>query len=161
MEPTVKLSLTLTPEHAVEVAKFYHKLLLGSDLSPVPTKEVPLPTQEVVKPVAAKVAPVKGTSSQAPAPGGKTKPKMPAFGRSQGQVDTYVKAQSERAEVIDEEAEIREQRRQERLAKKAEREEEERIKKEDKDRLAAEVASIKATEAKQPGTVTAAKPWEL
>jgi len=92
------------------------------------------------------------------------KTKMPGLGRTQAQVDSYVKKEATRIEEKDEEAEIRAQRKEERDAKKAERDKIENDKKEAITKENKIVEDIKNTEAlnnEEVSTILPTKPWEL
>ena len=90
------------------------------------------------------------------------KTKMPGFGRSQAQVDAYAEAEAARIEALDEEAEIKAQRAEERAARKAERDAIEQEKKTAADKAAKEVADIKANDKVTPtSSDVPKKPWEL
>jgi hypothetical protein len=172
----IELHLKLIPEHAIKITRYYQELLAETDSKsfPInkPIKEVIKPIKKVVKSIANQnIEPeldnrditAKSEHKAAPAPKGKTKPKMAAFGRSKEQVESYIKAEQERVESVNEELELKEQRRQERLARKAEKELEEKIKIEEKERALKEVEAIKATEKNTQETVQPknVKPWEL
>ena len=96
--------------------------------------------------------------------GGKTGPKMPGLGRSPETIAAYAKAEEERTIELDEEELLKEQRREERAARKADKEKELEEKKADEQKANDEVAAIKATEednnTKIPTTL-APKPWML
>lgn len=87
--------------------------------------------------------------------GGKQGPKMASFGRTQEQVDAYVEAEANRTEELDEEAELKRQRAEERAAKKEEKDLEEVKEIAEVDAIKAKVSAIPET------TALAFKPWTV
>jgi len=119
------------------------------------TNEVPTP---VTVPVESNPAPPTATRKK----GGKSGPKMATFGRTPEQIKSFADAEANRTKDLDEEEEIRNQRREEREAAKAVKDQElaEKAKaKELEDNLIAEIKA--ADEAPKALTATVRKPWVL
>jgi len=94
--------------------------------------------------------------------GGKTGPSMPGFGRTTTQIETFVSAEANRTKDLDEEDEIRNQRREERAAIKAEKDAVQLEKQEEKELEENLIAEIKeADSAPKPTTLAVRKPWIL
>ncbi len=145
----VTLTLELSYTKAIEVLELINVTPLGDHTEPVraqiveqdkvvtPTIEEPSepPTEAVVTP-------------------GKTT-KMPGFGRSKQQVDTYVTQRANRKEELDEEAEARAQRKIDKELKQADKDAETKRKDD-------EVTAIQEEVNETPSlTPMPKKPWEL
>jgi len=90
-------------------------------------------------------------------PTGRSKTSMPSFGRSQAQVDAYAASEASRIEIADEEAMLKQERKEAKEMEKAE------IAK-DKARAQKEIDDIKSAVIEEPLPGVAAplkKPWEL
>ena len=90
------------------------------------------------------------------------KTKMPSFGRSQTQVDTYTESEANRVEALDEEAELKAMRKEEREAKKLLKDAEDAIKQDIKQAALDEVTAIKEATLEEEDTAPLKKPiWLL
>ena len=114
----ITITLELTTNELLEVAKVLsvspesHTSLSGPNLC----KEVTLPTKAVsVAPEASKPS-----VPPAPKPGGKKAAKLPAFGRSQEQIDAFIQHEESRIAKLDEEALLKQQRAEEKAAREKE-----------------------------------------
>ena len=96
--------------------------------------------------------------------GGKKGPKMPGLGRTQQQVNAFAEAEKNRTVELDEEAELKKQRAEERAVRQAAKDAEAKEKKEEDDKANAEVLAIKEKEqlnVQEVATPLATKPWNL
>jgi len=166
----VTLSLRLQYDDAIAVLQLLKDKGLNAHISPVEPKEpkgdvVPTNQVEDVRESLVEPAVIPHHAHQDAAvttapTAGKTV-KMPGFMRTQTQIDNYTSSEASRVEALDEEAELREQRRQERLAKKEEKDAEALEKKETKAKADNEVAAIKEATLTTTAQTSIVKPWEL
>ena len=169
MTPTVTLNITLSYKDAAAVLNLLegssetHTVttsLGGGQTEVLVAKSIKEPDDAAMVAQATKVLASKGLPVKVVPTAGK-KTAMPAFGRSQAQIDAFAKAEAERVEALDEEAELKAQRAEERAARKAEKDAIAAEKLAEEQRIAEEVAAIKAAELTTPAkTVMPAKPWD-
>ena len=131
----VTITLELTPQEVITVMN----AISISPSEPKLVKEVQSPTKTVTVPAESPTVPTATAKV-----GGKKGPTMPRFGRTQAQIDAYAESEASRVEALDEEAELKAQR-------KADKEASEEVKQ-------AEVDAIKAAEITVP-TNNIARPW--
>ena len=113
----ITITLELTTEELLKVAKVLNTSP-EVDTEPSAAKqsvEVQTPTQTVT------VAPEhsKPLVPNAPKPGGKKAAKMPAFGRSQDQVNSFIEQEKARVAKLDEATLLKQQREEEKAAREA------------------------------------------
>ena len=93
--------------------------------------------------------------------GSKPKPKMPSFGRSQSQIDSYESSEASRIDMADEETKFKLQQAGERAVRKAEKDVIADAKKQEKQHAEDEVAAIKAADLSAiTPTHKVVKPWD-
>lgn len=138
----VTITLELTPQEVITVMNAISISPSAPHTTPSEpklVKEVQSPAKPITVPVEAPKVPTATAKI-----GGKKGPTMPRFGRTQEQINAYVEAEASRVEALDEEAELKAQR-------KADKEASEEVKQ-------AEVNAIKAAEITVPAN-NIARPW--
>jgi hypothetical protein len=161
--PSIRVSTPPSPSH--EVGMCESAVEVPTEAKEDVQDKVPVEMQETpVEAVVAPKTPTKGFPKPTPVAtrkkGGKKGPKMGAFGRTQEQIEEFAEAEANRTEALDEEEELKEQRRQERLAIKAEKDAVIAEKKADEAREEEVVKSIKeAVSTKKKGAPLPPKPW--
>jgi hypothetical protein len=100
-------------------------------------------------------APTATKPQRAPKAGGKKGPKMPAFGRTIAQVDSFIENERTRVTKLDEEAELKAQRAEEKAARDG-------VKTEEAEKITDEVKAIKDANISKTSTSTMPKKlWQL
>ena len=159
----VTLTLTLTKPEAISVLNFLNTS--PESISKPTSDEKVSDNKVVVQPIKTPQEPSKPfpitTEKPIKATGIKTGIKMASFGRTPEQIKSFEAKELARKDELDEEEELKTQRREEREAKKAERDKELQDKKDEEARKAKEVEAIKSSELKKPDTTSMPrKPWD-
>ena len=113
----ITITLEVTPQQLVAIATLINGLpeLHTEPTSPSKPKQIQTPAKPAFKPT----EPSKVVTAPAPKPGGKVAPKMPGFGRTQTQVNEFLKKEHERVDKLDEKAQLAQQRAEEKSAREA------------------------------------------
>ena len=117
----ITITLEVTPAEMLQIAKVLdtsppsHEGFSHTDQ----VKEVQTPP----KPISKAPEPSKPLVPNAPKPGGKKAARMPAFGRSQEQINEFINHEQSRVAKLDESALLRQQREEEKAAQEAAEEE--------------------------------------
>lgn len=154
--PTITLTVTVTPEQFSSILS-----LLSLNLEDTATvKSEPTTSTSSSSIEAKETEPIEGIAVRKK--GGRAGPKMAAFGRTTEQLQTYADNEESRTEKIDEDEEVRIQRKAERATKNAIKEKEDAEKLAEEQKELDEIEAIKAKQAandKVGSPVILKKPW--